>query len=177
MYNTAMETKHTHKNCNASITKATEATITNLNIGATLERNDVYEITIDDDYNKQYHLAYLYHHLCEAHFEEVACRAESRAKRLCEALNAGLYIGANPKRGDDLYEYNPSYFRKLARDRKLFLEFLKRYVAGEFKYKFPLFAQPMDFHELLSEQQRSIKLLTDTISEICKPKRRRKINH
>lgn len=169
--------KHTYINGNGSFSKATGPTNTNLNLGVTLERNDVYEITIDDDYNKQYHLAYLYNPLCECHFEEVAGRPESRAKRLCECLKGGLYIGANPKRGDDLYEYNPSYFRKLARDRKLFLEFLNRYVAGEFKYKFPLFAQPMDFNELLSEQQRSIKLLTDTISEICKPKRRRKINN
>lgn len=180
VYNNPVMTKYTHINGNASSTKATEATITNLNpavtlerndeykIGVTLQNNDEYEIFTSGDYSNRYNIGRLYSY--DAALKLIIINGDTYTKEYCDKL-----IATSPDYRD--YENNPEGCRWLFRRRKLVLEFLKRFMAGEFKYCSPLQYEPMYYHEFEPQKQRDIKLFADTVKVTCKPIRPRKINH
>lgn len=164
VYNNPDMTKYTHINSNASSTQATEATITNLNLGVTIQSNDEYEIFTSGDYSNRYNIGRLYNY--DAYLNCVITNGETYTKEFCNEL-----IAISPDYRD--YERDPEYFRMGFRRRKLVREFLKRFMAGEFKYCSPLQYEPIYYHEFEPQKQRDIKLFADTINITCKPIRLR----
>lgn len=152
MYNTAMyEIQDT--NSRASITKATEATITNLNPTAMgySNSNEIYTIKEYKIRNEVEIMGFL--HVYDHHLYEIMTYSVKYVKNYCGWLQPD-YIGERSAK----YHAN----------RKLFHEFLKRYMAGEFKYRksFHHAAKAKYYHELNPQVQRKIKRVVDTLNDI-----------
>lgn len=157
VYNDPVMKKHTYINNRASINQANEATITNLNLGVTLESNGIYKITPAGHRSNQYPMGYLYKY--DGHLYGVMTYGATYTKQYCTDLKDGFMIGYDSELSIGNYE-------DANKDRKLFHEFLKRYMAGEFKYHRTNRSKPKYYHELDPQIQRNIKCLMDTLNDI-----------
>lgn len=161
MYNNPVMNKNTYINGNASSTKATEATITNLNPTVSQSNNgscnEGYKI-YNDRYDKQ-PIGVLYKYEC--HLYGVMTYGTTYTKEYCGYLKDGLMIGYTPECGIGKYE-------EANNNRKLFHDFLKRYMGGEFKYRksFHHASKPLYYHDLPKQVQRNIKRVVDTLNDI-----------
>lgn len=150
---------NTYINNRASINQANEATITNLNPTVTLEINDVYNITPAGYLANPYPLGYL--HEYDGHLYDIMTYGTTYTKEYCGYLKDGLMIGYTPECGIGKYE-------EANNNRKLFHDFLKRYMGGEFKYRksFHHASKPKYYNDLSKQVQRNIKRVVDTLNEI-----------